>query len=293
MSASAEWQKARRDACQSAATAWEAIRPLYESGSHVEEKADGPSTEADKLADRLLQEELQKIYPADEYGYLTEESSDRIERRDRRQVWIIDPIDGTKDFIKRNGAFAMHVGLVERGEDGLWFPVAAAVYRPHMGEMYSAVRGEGAQLEQYKQNKPTGEVRPLRVSDRDSLAELRAVASNSHRDEALALLLKHFAFAEIFHVGSIGIKLSLIAGGGYDVYLNPARGKCKEWDICAPELILTEAGGILTDFEGERRNYNQPNPVLPEGMVGSNGRAHKELLAEIAKLQEQLLAMAR
>lgn len=280
-------EKARAAACRSAVTAWASIGELYEKGSHIEEKVDGPSTEADKLADRIIQEELMREFPASEFGYLTEETEDNTDRLERDRVWIIDPIDGTKDFILKNGNFAMHVGLVERGEDGRWHAVAAAVYRPALGEMYSAIKGQGARLDTYKNNAPTGEVRPLLVSSRSSIEQMNVVVSNSHRDAHLARILAGFNFNEVLHIGSIGIKLSLIAGGGYDVYINAARGKCKEWDICAPDLILSEAGGIATDLLGEQRDYNLQDPILPEGLLASNGTIHEQIKQKILEIEAE------
>lgn len=277
----ATWEIARQEACRVARVAWDAIGRLYETGSHVEEKADGPSTEADKLADRIITEELQKVFPPSEYGYLTEETDDDLDRLERERVWVIDPIDGTKDFIKKNGNFAMHIGLVERTDGGEWIPVAAAVYRPALGDMYSAVRGNGAWLEKCEDNLPGDKAVRLHVSSRGEIAQMRAVISNSHRDSYLDRLVSGFGFAEVYSVGSIGIKMCLIAGGDYDVYINPARGKCKEWDACAPHLILSEAGGVFTDFAGEDRTYNCEDVFLPNGLLASNGRQHEAIRRRI------------
>jgi 3'(2'), 5'-bisphosphate nucleotidase len=283
-----DWEAARQAACRSACVAWEAIGRLYETGSHVEEKEDGPSTEADKLADRIISEELKKEFPPDEYGYLTEETDDALDRLERERVWVIDPIDGTKDFIKRNGNFAMHIAMVERSPKGVWEPAAAAVYRPAMGDMYSAVRGVGARLEKYRGNAPGGETRKLEVSSRAKIEEMRAVISNSHRDSHLDRLIGQFGFADVYSVGSIGIKMCLIAGGDYDVYINPARGKCKEWDSCAPHLILSEAGGVFTDLEGNGRTYNQTDVFLRDGLLATNGRLHEEIRERIAEFESSL-----
>lgn len=260
-----------------ARVAWDAIGRLYETGSHVEEKEDGPSTEADKLADRIISDELKKVFSPSEYGYLTEETDDDLDRLERRRVWVIDPIDGTKDFIKKNGNFAMHIALVERSEAGVWVPVAGAVYRPALGDMYSAVKGKGAWLEKCEDNLPGGESVRLQVSPRAEIGQMRAVISNSHRDSYLDRLVSQFGFSEVYSVGSIGIKMCLIAGGDYDVYINPARGKCKEWDSCAPHLILSEAGGIFTDLDGQGRTYNQKDVFLPNGLLATNGKQHEAI----------------
>ncbi|MBI1785508.1 3'(2'),5'-bisphosphate nucleotidase CysQ [Candidatus Sumerlaeota bacterium] len=282
-----EWEEARKAAVAAAAEAWRRIAPLYETGSHVEQTAEGPSTEADKLADKIIGEELRKNYPPDQYGYLTEETEDDRSRLDRRRVWIIDPIDGTKDFIKKNGAFAIHIGMAERFDDGLWHPVAAAVYRPHAGEMYSAVKGAGSQVEPYTPSGPAGGPRPLRVSGRAPISQMKVVISNSHRSSDLNQLVDFMNFAEMLSIGSIGIKLALIARGDYDVYVNLARGKCREWDICAPDLILTEAGGILTGLDGSRITYNKEDVYDRRGLLASNAAIHPQLSEKIAEFERR------
>ncbi len=282
-----DWESARRSACSAAARAWEIIAPLYESGSHVEETDEGPSTEADKLADRIIGEELRKNNPTHEYGYLTEETEDDTSRLRRERVWIIDPIDGTKDFIRKNGNFAMHVGLVERLEDGLWHPVAGAVYRPVPGEMYSAVRGEGSFLEIYRDHASAEPSKTLRVSRRAPISAMKAVISNSHRTARLTRMVESLHFADVLSIGSIGIKLSLIARGDYDVYVNLARGKCREWDICAPELILTEAGGILTGLDGSPISYNKQDVYDRRGLLASNAMIHDDLKELVARFERE------
>lgn len=142
------WETARNDACRAALEAWVAIEPFYQGGYHIREKVDGPCTEADQLADGLIVNRLKTMYPAPDFGYLTEESEDNQERLTSKHVWIIDPIDGTREFIKKSGNFVIQIGLVEKMEDGFWHPVAAAVFWPTHGMMYSAVRGRGAWRQQ-------------------------------------------------------------------------------------------------------------------------------------------------
>src|SRR5688572_28323230 len=108
------WETARLAAARAALEAWKEIKPLYEGQCAVRMKEDQSlATEADQLADEIIIETLRKQFAVPEFGYLTEESEDSFVRLDAKRVWIIDPIDGTRDFIKRNGNFAMHIGLVE------------------------------------------------------------------------------------------------------------------------------------------------------------------------------------
>lgn len=279
------WNEAREAGIAAALTAWEAIAGLYESGSHIDHGPDGPSTEADKLADRILKQDLQKNFPLERFGYLTEETEDDRSRLDRDRLWIIDPIDGTKDFIQKNGNFSIHIGYAERNAQGLFEPVAAVVYRPFPGEMYSAVKGEGSRIDPCEDNRICGPSRPMRVSDRREVGRMRCVISNSHRSSKLSELVKWMGFEETLPIGSIGIKVSLIARGDYDVYVNLARGRCKEWDVCAPQLILTEAGGKLTGLDGSFIHYNKQDVRDSAGLLATNDLTHEELMSRIAEFE--------
>jgi 3'(2'), 5'-bisphosphate nucleotidase len=286
------WERLLNDACRATARAWAEIAPLYAAGAHVEHKPEGPVTEADRLADRLIQEELQALYPTDQYGYLTEETEDNLDRLDRDRVWIIDPIDGTSDFILKNGNFVIQIGLVERDPSGAWEAVLGVVYRPvggdpALGEMYSAIRGRGGRVEFYNRNEPTGRTRELHVSSRSTIERMKAVISNSHRSARLDRFVESLPFHQVRPVGSIGIKLCLIARGDFDFYVNLARGKCREWDICGPGLILTEAGGTLTDLEGRPIRYNQRDVRNHGGMLASNGILHDRFTAEVERFEAE------
>ncbi len=292
------WETARTEACRAAALAWQAIEGLYRSGNKVKQTDEGPSTSADHLADRIILDHLKARFPTEEFGYLTEESEDDRERLARRRVWIIDPIDGTVDFIKKTGNFTVHVALVEELEPEIWLPVAATVYwplaqeaagaSPPSGLMYSAVRGRGSQTICYENHAPVGEPSPVRVSGSSTIPELRAVMSSTHRDERLDRLIELFGFAQVRSVGSMGVKMNLISSGDFDCYINPVRGRVREWDSCAPELILTEAGGRVTGCEGTHRSYNRESVYLENGLVASNGQCHEALIERLAEIEASL-----
>ena len=282
-----DWEIARDEACAAAREAWEAIRDLYEHGSRVQHKADGPTTEADLLADRIITEHLKARFPIDVYGYLSEETEDDPSRLERDRVWVIDPIDGTKDFIRKSGDFAIHIGLVEKELDGLWRPVAACVYLPVPGEMFSAIQGRGTTLQIHENNTPVGEPVPVHVSQRKSIPKMRAIISRSNRTARLDRFIERMGFTRTRSVGSIGVKLSRITRGDDDFYINFARGRCREWDICAPELILLEAGGALTDLDGRELDYNKPNIQVGSGLIASNALAHAELQRRAARFEAE------
>ena len=291
LSSTTLWETARDAACRIALEAWTAIEPLYDGGYAITEKVDGPCTEADKRADQLIVERLSLLFPAPEYGYLTEESEDQPGRLTCDRVWIIDPIDGTREFIKHSGNFVIHIGLVERMEDGQWHPVAAAVYRPVAGEMYSAVLGQGARSTKVNplaatssKNENAGE--KLAVSPRDRIEQMRSVVSNSPQASRLMRLIQSLSLEDYWQIGSLGVKLCTIAKGGAELYINLGRGKSKEWDTCAPHLILTEAGGSLTDLDGQPLTYNHPDVYHQRGLLASNGIIHEALLDLVHKFLE-------
>jgi 3'(2'), 5'-bisphosphate nucleotidase len=280
--ASALWEQARRVAVRVARAAWQqAIEPLYFADYHIHEKIDGPCTEADRNADRLIVEMLSREFPEPAYGYLTEESEAQARRLACEHVWIIDPIDGTKEFIKKNGNFAIHIGLVERFADG-FHPVAAVVYRPVAGDMYSATRGGGAWRYRVPAGAPLDADLPLgeriHVSGRNTLPTMRSAVSNSHSESRIVRLIKSLELEDFWHIGSLGIKLALIAEGKAELYINLGVGKAKEWDTCAPQLILSEAGGVLTDLEGTVITYNHEDYLMNKGLLASNGLTHAELV---------------
>jgi 3'-phosphoadenosine 5'-phosphosulfate (PAPS) 3'-phosphatase len=128
---------------------------------------------------------------------------------------------------------------------------------------------------------------PMRISSRSEIGRMRAVVSSSHRTGRLLRLVGELGLESHRHVGSVGIKICTIAAGEAELYVNLALGKSKEWDTCAPHLVLAEAGGMLTDLAGEPISYNRPDVRHHGGLLASNGRAHKELVARIRRFQEQ------
>jgi len=234
----------------------------------VQLKSDqSPITKADMIANEVIVQRLQKNYS--DFGILTEESRFDNNRLDKTHVWIIDPLDGTKEFIKRNGEFTVNIGLVEDGE-----PCFGAVYIPVKQELYYAARGNGAYFQD-----STGAVAKIHCSPKTKLEQMALVKSRSHASEKLDRLLQQYQFASIKERGS-SIKICLIAHGLAEVYFR--FGPTNEWDICAAHCVLNEAGGKLTDCPGETLRYNKQDPLNRNGFVASNNTIHPNLI-EIAK----------
>ena len=219
----------------------------YDAGAKGWEKSkDNPVTEADLEADRAIRAALHQAFPDD--ALLSEETVDDLSRVKKSRVWIIDPMDGTKEFINRIPEFAVSIGLVEDGE-----PVVGVIVNPVTKVAIWAARGNGT----YKDGEP------VQVAHCDSLQDAVVIASRTE------ISRKRFEpcegwFKEIRPVGSIAWKLACIAAG--DGHLNISFAPKNEWDVCAGDILVREAGGVYVDIDGERRIYNQAKTLISAGM---------------------------
>ena len=258
-----------------ARAAGKTILEQYEKPLRVETKSHDddiePVTQADRIANELIVNGLNAVFPSD--GILAEESVDTERRLSKSRVWMVDPLDGTNGFIDGNGDFAVQIGLVEDGE-----PVIAVVYVPLSRTLYRAVVGHGAWIE-----RPQRETEQAAVSDRKTFATMRLAASRSHRSPRMSKVVQRFGFREEVQRGSVGIKVGLLVEQECDVYIHLSP-RTKQWDTCAPQLILTEAGGRMTDLFGEPLNYNVPDVQNRNGLVASNGVSHDRIIATLAPL---------
>ena len=252
-----------------------AILEFYEKPLEIEQKESfsdsEPVTEADRVANELIVKALQREFPED--GILAEESIDTSRRLDRKRVWMIDPLDGTNGFIDGNGDFAVQIGLVEDGQ-----AVLGIVYQPLTGVLFRAVRGEGAWIE-----RPDFEPERVTVSTQNEISKMRLAASRSHRSPRMDKVVKAFRVREEVRRGSVGIKVGLICERQCDLYVHLSP-RTKQWDTCAPQIILTEAGGKITDLFGEPLRYNVLEVQNRNGLVASNGTVHDEIIDALAPL---------
>ncbi|HEX9628817.1 MAG TPA: 3'(2'),5'-bisphosphate nucleotidase CysQ [Pyrinomonadaceae bacterium] len=252
-----------------------AILDLYEGPLDIQQKADAddrePVTQADKLANEIIVKRLAREFPED--GILAEESIDTERRLGKSRVWMIDPLDGTTGFIDGNGDFAVQIGLAENS-----VCVLGVVYQPLTGVLYRAVRGGGAWVE-----RPEAEPERARVSNRIDLSTMRLAASRSHRSPRMDKVVQKFGVKQEVRRGSVGIKVGLIVEQQCDLYVHLSP-RTKQWDTCAPEIILQEAGGKLTDLFGRPLRYNSPEVQNRNGIVASNGVAHQEVIDALGPL---------
>lgn len=254
--------------------AGETVLQYYAEKVEVEWKAPGnPVTAADHAANALILEQLHRHFPGE--AVLAEETDDDMSRLGHDLVWMVDPLDGTKEFIKRNGEFSIMIGLVENGR-----PILGAVLQPappsgiKPGGLYSGAVGLGAWLSL------GGSERPIRVSAIDEPAQLRMIASRSHFDERVDQIRKRLGINEILRSGSVGLKCGAIATGACEIYIHPSS-KVNLWDSGAPAAILTAAGGKMTDLRGEALDYKSVHVGHPHGLLASHGRLHEQIVATI------------
>ena len=252
-----------------------AILDVYDGPFEIEQKTGAgdlePVTQADRVANEIIVNRLAREFPED--GILAEESIDTERRLGKSRVWMIDPLDGTTGFIDGNGDFAVQIGLAEAGEC-----VLGVVYQPLTGVLYRAVRGSGAWVE-----RPELEPERARVSEHTELATMRLAASRSHRSPRMDRVVQSFGVKQEVRRGSVGIKVGLIVEQQCDLYVHLSP-RTKQWDTCAPEIILQEAGGRLTDLFGKPLRYNSPEVQNRNGIVASNGVAHAQVIAALKPL---------
>ena len=231
-----------------AQAAGRAILEIYESDFEVETKADhSPLTAADRAAHQLIIQELARLTP-DIPVWSEESATIPYEQRSQwSQFWLVDPLDGTKEFIKRNGEFTVNIALVEEHQ-----PLLGVVHVPVKGMDYFAARGVGAFRE------IDGARETIKVNSRAGVP-VRVVGSRSHRGASLENFLQQLGPHEMVPMGS-SLKICLVASGDADIY--PRLGPTSEWDTAAAQAVVECAGGHVVDLDGEALQYNTKADVL-------------------------------
>ncbi|HLH76337.1 MAG TPA: 3'(2'),5'-bisphosphate nucleotidase CysQ [Candidatus Binataceae bacterium] len=217
----------------------------------------GPVTSADLEADAAVKSILGEAFPAD--AWLSEETADNSARLSCQRVWIVDPLDGTKEFIKRIPEFAVAIALAQEG-----VPVVGVTYNPIKDELFWAARGRGAFL---------GE-QPIHVTPTTNLGRAKLLISRSEEARGRWKPFEHLALLKA--TGSVAYKLALVAAGRGDATFS--RSPKSEWDVAAGHILLSEAGGLLTARDGSALRFNQPTVRVP-GIIASNRLLHPQLVA--------------
>jgi len=243
--------------------AGDAIMDIYQKDFEVEFKADqSPLTEADTAAHKIIEQGLKELDQKNDMAIpLMSEEGKNIPYQDRKDwdyFWMVDPVDGTKEFIKKNGEFTVNIALINQG-----MPVLGVVYAPALGQMYWAKQGEGA----FKD----GQALPLkRAEQRDSY---KVVASRSHLSDETKQFIDEIKTEKVKELVSIGssLKLCLVAEGEADIY--PRLGPTMEWDTAAAHAVVLCAGMKVCEFnKGEISKplvYNKQNLLNPFFIVSS------------------------
>lgn len=227
-----------------------AIMSVYAGAFDVARKADAsPVTAADLAAHRVIVDGLARLTP--DIPVLSEESTDAVaagERRGWRRMWLVDPLDGTREFVKRNGEFSVNIALIEDG-----VAVFGVIQAPVDGALWHGAPGHGA----WRRSGETD--RPIRARRVPGAGPMRVAASRSHRDPRTAAFVARLGDIEPVALGS-SLKFCRLAEGTLDVY--PRFGPTSEWDTAAGQAILEGAGGILVDAGGRAFRYNQRGTLL-------------------------------
>ena len=247
------------DVCGLAREAGAAIMAVYQGEHEVELKADdSPLTAADRAAHAVIVEGLRALAP--QIPVLSEEDCaiSFEERCDWSRYWLVDPLDGTKEFIKRNGEFTVNIALVEDGQ-----PVLGVVFAPALDVLYFAQRGAGAFRQEGAGEAVAIHVRPHRAGE-----PWRVVASRSHLGEEVGRFLECLGEHELVSMGS-SLKLCLVAEGRAHLY--PRLGPTSEWDTAAAHCVVDEAGGRVLDTDLQPLAYNTKDSLLnPYFMVSTD-----------------------
>lgn len=233
-----------------------------------------PVTEADRAASRLIMSGLQKAFPDD--AILSEEAADPGDLRlASKRVWIIDPIDGTAGFIRDDGDFAVQIGLAVAGR-----PAVGVVFLPAFGKVYFAASNFGSWSID-----AGGKKLRLFVSEKTEFSKINLAVSRNHRSPRISTIVEKLGLGREIQRGSVGLKIGLIAERESDLYIHLSP-RTKSWDTCAPEIILTEAGGRLTDLWGNEYRYDLSDVQNHGGIIASNSVIHKRVVEMLAPLLE-------
>ena len=270
---------------------WKACDILYYYSNKIKDKSynkelikykniDDPVTIADLKVNNLVISEIKKRYPETDWGFLSEEKDEiNIGNVDLKSewLWVLDPLDGTKDYIQNTGEYAMHLAL-----NYMNIPILGIVLIPSRKELWIA---NGTKV--WCENREGRKWDP-KFLNKKNISEMTIVTSKNHRNEELKLLINKLGFSRILTMGSIGCKIASIMRGESDVYISlslPGKSFPKDWDFAAPETILVTGGGIITDHHNKKLVYNKKDFNQTGIIIASNNiNIQKELCLKIKKI---------
>jgi len=256
-----------------------AIKAAIEAGNEILEiykkdfdtfrkKDDSPITEADLRSNEIIKKSLSKT----KYLILSEEDKDDQNRILEKIIWIIDPLDGTSDFIDRTGEFTVMIALIENKK-----PILGVIYWPTEKTLFVAQKNRGAfKFSNNKWDK-------ISVTKINEFSNCRIVGSRHHLSDTEKKFIKKLGINDFTSVGS-SLKVGKISSGQAEAYITTTN-KIKEWDTAASYCIISEAGGIMTDMLGNDLTYNNKNVYHQNGILVTNGLIHNKIVEEFKKLE--------
>ena len=249
-------------AINSVINAGKTVMKIYNQPFETKIKSDNsPITEADIASNKIIQ----KIISTSDYPILSEETKDNKKRLEKETVWIIDPLDGTSDFVNKTGEFTIMIGLVRKQ-----VPILGIIYCPPQNTLYVAQQNQGSyQLAGEKWSK-------MSVSTISDLTKSRTVYSRHHSEESERLFFKYIKTKKLTKRGS-SLKAIDVASGTSELYFT-STNKIKQWDTCASYCLVKEAGGNMTDVYGNDLNYNIDDVNHQNGIIVSNGLVHEKVI---------------
>ena len=238
----------------------------------VEEGGDGPVTAADMAVNEILVSGLKNKLNYDQWDILSEETSKekKFQSSDYKKewCWIIDPLDGTKDFIQGSENYAVHIALVHNK-----IPKIGIVLIPERNELWIGIIGYGAWCENRD-----GILKDISFSKRNKISELILVSSKNHHETKLQNLLSKIDFASTKQIGSVGCKVASILRGESDVYISlSGKTSPKDWDIAAPHALINAAGGAFTHANETILTYDKLNYFQSGCLIASHGKCHQQI----------------
>jgi 3'(2'), 5'-bisphosphate nucleotidase len=244
-------------------------------GTEVSYKSDNSIvTQIDHQCAAYLDGEIEAHFPGD--AILNEETwhlnPEAAPWHEAHRCWILDPLDSTSSYIRNGQHYGVIMALAVEGR-----PVAGMTYKPELGEIYFAAEGEGASRAFVAADSDLVEVISVKVSGESSP---NLITSYGRVSPGLNDLLRDLGNPPA-HRMSGSLKINEVARGAYTAFVSPAQNPMCLWDLAAPQLILEEAGGRLTDLRGERLDFRAPDPVLRKGIIASNGATHPALLEKL------------
>lgn len=256
-------------AVKAAKEAGNAILEIYEGDYKTSTKNDdSPITDADLKSNQIIKDILSET----KHHILSEEDKDDLNRLTQKTIWIVDPLDGTSDFIDKTGEFTVMISLIKDKK-----PILGVIAWPTEKTLFVAQKGSGA----FRFS--NGEWKKISVTKVSEIPKCRTVGSRHHLSDKEKSFIKKLGIEDFTSIGS-SLKVGKISSGEAEAYITTTN-KMKEWDSAASYCIITEAGGKMTDMSGNDITYNNKDVYHQNGILVTNGLVHDKIVEEFKKLE--------